>query len=310
MNTNFDNLPKGWLAFELNVLRRLKFGSIALPFAGDAALGVYLKRQGARVLANDILQSAFVRATARIQNNGEYLSEERVDQILQDVYVPRHRLYNPSLRNWFNETDAWWFDNVRENIGRIESPFARAIALELGIAVGDYVLSFDQETLELRQPLSVVYRRLWNSLPLPVNNGKNNLCSNKEAREFVHESACDVLFLRMPHAHDQNLKAALGWTAWREDWVRGSGSFWDQLELQQAGRLGAKTNTKHQYLRHLEDMLHTASATAKWVIAAAETDFIATADLTETINRVRRVETVYTKDFSELTNSKAVIFVA
>ena len=70
-----------------------------------------------------------------------------------------------SLRNWFNETDAWWFDNVRQNIETISSPTARAIALTIGMSVGDYVLSFDSETLELRQPLSTVFNRLWSVFP-------------------------------------------------------------------------------------------------------------------------------------------------
>ena len=42
--------------------------------------------------------------------------------MLEDAYVPRYQLQNPALRNWFNETDAWWFDNVRQNIERLSSP--------------------------------------------------------------------------------------------------------------------------------------------------------------------------------------------
>src|ERR1051325_9405949 len=38
----------GWLGFELNVLRRLKFGSVALPLTGEPHLGQYLKRWDAR----------------------------------------------------------------------------------------------------------------------------------------------------------------------------------------------------------------------------------------------------------------------
>ena len=91
--------PKGWLAFELNILRRLKFDSVAMPFTGEANLGMYLKRWGARVLANDVMQWSWVRAVADIQNNSEVLSEEDLRIILEDVYVPRYRLQNQSLRN-------------------------------------------------------------------------------------------------------------------------------------------------------------------------------------------------------------------
>lgn len=310
MKTDTAALPKGWLAFELNILRRLKFGSVALPFAGEPALGVYLKRWGARVAANDILQSGWTRAVAAIQNNSEQLTEEAVAVVLEDAYVPRHKLYNPALRTWFTETDSWWFDNVRENIERLESPLGRAVAMSIALAVGDYVKSFDEQTLELRQPLSQVYRRVCNNQSAPVNNAKNNSCTNKEAREFVAETFTDILFLRLPRAHNATIRQSLGWTAWREEWVRGTDNFWDKLELQQAGRLGTHVETKHQYLRLVEDILQTGSHLPKWVIAHIEDGFISTQELVETVNKIRRVETIYTKDFSELTGAKEVILTA
>lgn len=310
MKTDSGALPKGWLAFELNVLRRMKFGSAAVPFVGEPTLAVYLKRWGVRVVANDMLQSSWTKAVAHLQNNSEHLTEEQVAVALEDAYVPRHKLYNPALKNWFSETDAWWFDNVRENVERIESPFARALALSIGMAVGDYVLSFDEQTLELRQPLSHVFRRLWNNMPPPVNNGKNNPCTNKESREFLAESLTDVLFLRLPRAHNTSVRSSLGWQAWREEWVRGKDTYWDALETAQIGRLGARVETKYQYLRLVEDMLRTASHLPKWVITHIEDGFISTQELVEIVTHVRRVETIYTKDFSELTGAKAVILTA
>lgn len=102
-----------------------------------------------------------------------------MNTVLEDVYVPRYRLQNQALRNWFGETDAWWFDNVRQNIERLQSPTVKAIASAAVLNVGDYVLSFTGETLELRQPLSNVFRRLLSALNEPVNNGQNNTCTNK-----------------------------------------------------------------------------------------------------------------------------------
>ena len=59
-------VPKSWLAFDLNVVRRLKFESVLLPFNDRPALGAYLKRWNTRVSVNDPLQSAWVRSLAQI----------------------------------------------------------------------------------------------------------------------------------------------------------------------------------------------------------------------------------------------------
>jgi hypothetical protein len=305
------NTPRGWLAFELNVLKRLKFTTAALPFTSDANLGVYLKRWRVRVLANDLTLAGWTKAAAAIQNNSEKLSDDDVNVVLEDAYVPHHRLQNQALRNWFGETDAWWFDNVRQNIERLGSPTSKALASTVALAVGDYVLSFTDETLELRQPLSNVFRRLLSAAHEPVNNGQNNTCSNKNAYDFIAENfASDLMFLRLPRAHNLSQKKYLGWTAWREEFLRGGDDFWNDLELKQAGRLGTLIETKSQYLRLLEEMLRTASHIKTWAIAHVEEGFIATQELVETIGKIRRVDTIYTKDFSELTGTKAVIITA
>lgn len=302
--------PKSWLAFELNVLRRLKFESIILPFTNQPHLGAYLKRWNARVLANDATRANWTKAVAAIQNNAERLSEEDVNQILEDVYVPNYRLQNSALRSWFGETDAWWFDNVRKNIERLASPVAQAIALSIGMSVGDYALSFSGETLELRQPLSTVYRRLWNALPEPVNNGQNNSCQNKQATEFIADNYMDLMFLRLPPARNQNQRTTLGTAAWREEWLRGGDAFWMETEAAQTGKLGASVETKSQYLRLVEDALRAAAHIPRWAVAHVEDGFVSTQEIVEAMTRVRRVDTIFTKDFSELTGTKAVIITA
>ena len=310
MQTN--NTPRGWLAFELNVLKRLKFTTAALPFTSDANLGAYLKRWRVRVLANDLTMAGWTKAAATIQNNSERLSDDDVNIVLEDAYVPRYRLQNQALRSWFGETDAWWFDNVRQNIERLASPTAKAIASTIALNVGDYVLSFADDTLELRQPLSNVFRRLLSALGDPVNNGQNNTCSNKNANEFIAGNfASDLMFLRLPRAHNLPQRKYLGWAAWREEFLRGGDDFWNILEANQAGRLGTLVETKSQYLRLLEEILETALHIKTWAIAHVEDGYISTHDIVETIGHTkRRVDTIYTKDFSELTGTKAVIITA
>lgn len=311
MLTNQTNIPKGWLAFELTVLKRLKFSSAALPFANEAGLGSYLKRWNVCINANDLTLTGWTKSVAAVQNNSEVLTDVDVETVLEDAYVPGYKLHNPSLRNWFNETDSWWFDNVRQNIERLNSPIHRAIASSVALAVGDYVLSFDESTRELRQPLSTVFRRVRSAFPQPIDNRQNNTVSNLNGHEFIaRTTSSDLMFLRLPKAHNLNQKKYLGWTAWREEWLRGGDEFWPEVEARQAGRLGTLCETKSQYLRLVEEMLSAASHIRTWAISQTDDGYVTTQELVETIGNVRRVDTIYTKDFSELTGAKAVIITA
>ena len=132
-----------------------------------------------------------------------------------------------------------------------------------------------------------------------------------EAREFVAQQHTDLLFLRLPRAgSDAVERQSSRLSAWREEWVRGSSDFWDELEKRRAGRLGAYAETKQQYLSFVENLLRTAAHLPAWAIAHAENGFVSTDDLVECISRVRKVEAVYTKDFSELMGARASIITA
>lgn len=304
----FEHTPDGWLAFELSVLRRLKFRSLANPFAGECDLDAYLKRWNVRVAANDAAAWAWTKAVARVENNSARLTADDVEAVLEEAYVPRHRLHNPALRRWFNETDAWWFDNVRLAAEQVDDRHKRALVLALGMMVGDYVISFDDDTRELRQPLSRVFRRLWETEPRPFDNQQQNTASNQEARDFLAAQRADLLFLRLPRPARRN--AHFSHWAWREEWVRGGGDFWNEFEGVRQGRLGSRVETKQQYLRHVEELLEAALHLPAWAIVHTEDGLISSEDLLETVRRVRRVATIYTKDFTELLGARAALITA
>src|SRR6266850_7099319 len=304
--------PNGWSNFELSVLRRFKFGSIALPFTGEPEICVQLKRWKVRVAANDPMVWAFTKATALVENNSDRLSDEELDSILEDAYVPRERLDNPTLLNWFNETDAWWFDTVRFNAERLVNPYKRALGLTLGMMVGDYVLSFAEDTRHLREPLSLsrVFRQLLEVLPSQHDNSLRSKATNQEARVFVAERVnSELLFLRLPAPLQQQTtqQTILGW---REEWLQGSNDFWQDADKARAGRLGSGVQSKQQYLWLVEDLLHTAAHIPAWAIAHTENGFITTDELVETVSRVRKVDAIYSKDFSDLLGVRASIITA
>ncbi len=303
----------GWLAFELGVLRRLKFASVALPFTGEPHLSIHLKRWRVRMAANDPMIWSFTKATALVENFAESLTESDLSIVLDDAYVPRDRPDNPGLAKWFNDTDAWWLDNVRFNAERLDSEYKRATALTVGMMVGDYVLSFDKDTRMLRQPLSLsnVFRQLTQVLPSPYDNSLRNRSTNHDVRIFVAERQhTDLLFLRLPSPVLQSESSRETLSGWREEWLRGGDDFWNDFEQQQAGRLGAPVQSKQQYLGFVEDLLRTASHIPIWAIAQTENGFISSEELVETVGRIRKVDAIYTKDFSDLLGVRASIITA
>jgi adenine-specific DNA-methyltransferase len=304
--------PNGWLNFELSVLRRLKFSSVALPFTGEPDLCLQLKRWQIRVAANDFLSWAVTKATALVENDSERLNDEEINALVEDAYVPRDRLDNPALSKWFNETDAWWFDNVRFNAERLESPYKRATALTLGMMVGDYVLSFGEDSRHLREPLSLsrVFRRFADGLPPPLDNNLHSKATRQDVRAFVAERRhTELLFLRLP-APAQPMGPRQAPFAWREEWMLGGDDFWQELEKTRAGRLGSRVQSKKQYLGFVEDLLHTAAHIPSWAIAHTENGFISSEELVDIVSRVRKIDAIYSKDFSDLLGVRATIISA
>ncbi|MCM3872826.1 MAG: hypothetical protein ND895_19265 [Pyrinomonadaceae bacterium] len=303
----------GWLAFELGVLRRLKFASAALPFTGEPHLSLQLKRWKVRVAANDPMIWSFTKATALVENFADTLTENDLSIVLDDAYVPRDRTDNPALSKWFNESDTWWLDNVRFNAERLDSEYKRALALTVGMMVGDYALAFDKETRMLREPLSLskVFQQLTRVLPSPYDNSLRNVSTNQDVRLFVAERQhTDLLFLRLPSPVLQSEQSRETLSAWREEWLRGGDDFWNGFQQQQAGKLGAPVQSKQQYLGFVEDLLKVASHIPIWAISHTENGFISSEELVETVGRIRKVDAIYTKDFSDLLGVRASIITA
>jgi hypothetical protein len=304
--------PNGWLNFELSVLRRLKFASIALPFTAEPDLCIHLKRWQIRVAANDYMNWAYTKATAIVENDSEKLTSEDIDVLTDDAYVPRDRLDNPAMSKWFNETDAWWFDNVRFNCERLESPHKRALALTVGMMVGDYVLSFGELSRHLREPLSLsrLFRRFAEDFPQPVDNNLRSKATRQDIRTFVAERRhTDLMFLRLP-APGQSTSLQKGPFAWREEWMLGSDDFWEDLEKTRAGKLGSRVQSKKQYLGFVEDLLQTAAHIPSWAISHTENGFISGYELTDIVSGIRKIDAIYSKDFSDLLGVRASIISA
>ena len=285
---------KTLLGFQASVLRQIEFRSVAFPFWNESRLDWYLKAWGKVIYANDPRVWAGIVARATVEATGS-LSEDTISRILEDVYVPGVRLANPDLRRWFGESDAWWMDNLRRNIDGLEDQLTRAQALALGFLTGDYALSFNDETRELRRPLTTVFWRLaGRAFAGPVGHS-NNRSFNQPADDFIKHARADLLYLSSPSSHTDR-GGAEARSGWRESWAGGPSS--DALE--KGARLARPPQSKQAYLATIGRLLRLAPHVKTWAVEYQEPGLAMAQDIIELVKEYRPVSATYSKDVTEV----------
>jgi hypothetical protein len=201
-------------------------------------------------------------------------------------------LKNAGLRRWFGETDAWWMDNLRRNIESLEDESLRAQALAIGMQTGDYALSFDDETQDLRLPLTTVFWRLaGRAVSSPATN-PHNQSFNLPVEEFIRHARTDLLYLSLPPAQSEPAGAEAR-SEWREAWVRGTDDCAGTDPL-------ADVQSRQSYLAAIDRLLRLGSQVKTWAIGCQETGLTSAQDLVELIKEYRPVRATYSKDLTEV----------
>ncbi|MFY9611764.1 MAG: HD domain-containing phosphohydrolase [Blastocatellia bacterium] len=280
------------LGFEASVLSQIEFRSVAIPFSGSAKIALYLRTWGKLILANDPRAWAAAAAHAIVQAR-ESIAEEHIARVLHDVYVPRARLNNPGLRRWFGETDAWWMDNLRSNIESLEDESLRAQALAIGMQTGDYALSFDDETRDMRMPLTTVFWRLAGRVITGPPTGPRGQSFNLSAEEFIKQARTDLIYLSLPPAQSEPAGAEAR-SEWREAWVRGTAGG----VANETG--GPAVQSRQSYLTTIDRLLRLASQIRTWAIECQEAGLSSAQDLVELIKDYRPIRATYSKDLTEV----------
>ena len=285
---------KTLLGFQASVLRQIEFRSIAIPFLNEGRLDLYLKAWGKLIFANDPRTWAGTVARATVEASAP-LGEELIARILEDVYVPGGRLANPELRRWFGETDSWWMDNLRRNIDRLDDELMQAQALMLGLQTGDYALSFNDETRELKRPLTTVFWRLagraLNDAPF---SHAHNRGFNQPADDFIKHARADLLLLSLPSSQ-MDRGGAEARSEWREAWVGGPNN--ESIANQ---RSVTSFQSRQSYLSSIDRLLRPASNYKTWAIEYHEPGLASAQDLVDLIKEHRPVKATYSKDVTEV----------
>jgi len=99
------------------------------------------------------------------------------------------------------------------------------------MSVGDYVFSFNLDTRDMRQPLS-----LSNVLPSSLAHSAaavNNQCRNASFESIgksvsAESQQADLMFLRLPHPTRSVDSRNARVLTWREEWMRQGKGFWSE----------------------------------------------------------------------------------
>jgi hypothetical protein len=280
---------KTLLGFEASVLRQIEFRSIAVPYWSTARLDWYLKSWEKQIFANDPSVWCSIAAKAMVEATTP-LAEDDISRLLEDVYVPGVRLQNAELKRWFGETDAWWMDNLRKNVDRLDDENSRAQALLLGMQTGDYTLSFDEKSRDLRQPLTTLFWRLAGR-SVTVPGSPRNHSSNLPAEEFIRQTRADMIYLKLPPASSWTSGSKMR-SAWRESWVTGGAP--PQKEAKR------EPQSKGSYLACIDRLLKLASHIGSWAVGYQENGLASAHDVAEVIKEHRPIRATYSKDLTEV----------
>ena len=144
------------------------------------------------------------------------------------------------------------------------------------------------------------------------DNAMRNQSTNQDVRNFVAERHhTDLLFLRLPVPVTQTTTARDPIVTWREEWLRGGDDFWLDLERARGARLGSRVQSKQQYLGFVEDSTaHGVAHSRLGHRAHGEWISFRVKSWLRRLARVRKVSSIYSKDFSDMLGCRASLIVA
>lgn len=289
----------GLTAFEIAVLRELDFKTIALPFGGDGRLGWRLKMLGRQVHTNDFRQAETCQAIALVENNGFMLGAAQIDAILcaaSDAGENENAPFNPGLLSRFTPTEARWFEGFRLAVLENEDRMTQALAMTLGLRLGDYWLSFDKEAQAIRPSLEDAAVDLSTRLNLAVENHRSNTAACLDPRQFVVQAQADLLYVALPEFAPKDAGHP---DAWREIWASGEPDAWSSLARRQQGTFGGRFLSKSDYKATVKAFFRRVRHIGTWAVALSDRHPIKPDELAECLSDMRPQVKTYSKDVSE-----------
>lgn len=185
--------------------------TVADIFSGTGSVGYFLKRLNYRIISNDILKYAALRATVWIKNNKTVLDEEDI-RFLCSNNPNRKDYFERYYLNVFGKDNCRFLDNWASNVQALPDEMKRNIAVFIPIFCSSIhikhpsvhwgafkTISGQHDLLDIDLKQEVCDYALLTFKRLLYDNGQENLVYNEDAVGLIEKIQADILYLDTPY---------------------------------------------------------------------------------------------------------------
>lgn len=263
-------IQAGWIWEQI---AELDVTSLYDPFAGDARVASFLKRQGKQVLANDPIAAHYWWNKALVENAGDTLSPLRQEQ-LQQPHEGETTFagFADWANRYFTDDEVRWLSRWYLNASSLDlTDTERALAHVATYWTMGYWLDYNQRYLQDKPlaPHEVFQSYLEQVNGWVYDNQMPNMAYCSDPYDLTAEMPTDALLLVAPPP-DGWRAAPLRTRVW-EGWTQGDAQA--PLAIPQADlgpRLGQHLDDKNVYRQAVDSLLAKADSMPYWLVTYQE----------------------------------------
>ena len=202
VNWVLENIPEGKTVFD--------------AFSGSGIVSYNLKKNGRKVISNDILYSSFLFAKSLVENDSILISRAEIDTLFLDNDNKSDYIEKNFADIFFTVDESKFLDNLRANIEELDDPYKQSIAYAAAVRTciqkmpgGKFranLLKYRNESFKHYRPKYVkdiqnTYRQFLKSFNESVfSNNLHNEAHNRDVFDLLPRINSDVAYYDPPYA--------------------------------------------------------------------------------------------------------------
>jgi hypothetical protein len=270
-------------------LKRFSFNVVLEPLYHTSNLASYFKVQNKIILANDPLEFSFWRGKAIVENNNIQLTQEEQTRLLPShpAELEGHNRFWDWRGFFFSEEQCKLLDFIHVRINQIRDDVQRSSAYLAMMMVINYWLSArdHRECPKWDNTEIIKYYLSQVTKAMVIDNHEVNEMWNLHPTEMIAKNNGDVLYINLPKL------AGVSELGYREQiwqsWITVDPHMDMNTILKPGTCLGARFDTKEDFLEELDDFLANSQHISIWAFSISPQIGIPPEDIIDVISNYR-----------------------